>query len=84
MATKNFHLREWLNPIGQSSSGSVMAFHGKAPWKSNRKMLVLEVADCHGKVRLHRADTDSKQDFINKLITLRTVIDKFIAHLEGE
>jgi len=79
--------RKWLNPEGSPSTGSVTAYHGAPPWKQGRKkemLTLLEIADCHGKVRLHRTDYDTAEDFISKMEKLRSVIDGFIAHLRKE
>lgn len=46
-------------------------------------MTILEISDCHNKVRLHRAETDSLEDFIGKMGALRYVIDEFVIHLRG-
>ena len=46
-------------------------------------MTVLEIADCHGKVHLHKTDNDTTEQFIEKMEALRNVIDEFIAHLRS-
>ena len=82
----SFSKREWLNSVGHPSTGSVVAYHGEASWISDGKkeiMTILEIADCHNKVRLHRAEIDSLEDFINKMEKLRNVIDEFILYLRN-
>lgn len=79
---KTFNVRKWLNGKKLASTGSVVAYSGPPPWKGDKKMAVLEVADCHGKIRLHQSDKESTQHFIRKLKRLRNVIDDFIAFLE--
>lgn len=79
---KTFNVRKWLNSNELASTGSVVAYCGPAPWKGAKKMSLLEVADCHGKIRLHQSDKESKQHFIKKLKRLRNVIDDFINFLE--
>lgn len=74
---QNYSNRVWLNPHGHSSTGSVVAFHGEASW------IFLEIADCRGKVRLHKTDNDTTEQFIEKMEALRNVIDEFIAHLRS-
>ena len=76
-----FNVRKWLNGKRSASTGSVVAYSGPAPWKKD-KMMILEISDCHNKVRLHKADVDSTKDFIKKLRRLRSVIDNFISYLE--
>lgn len=80
---KKFTVRKWLNTKGSHSSGSVFAYFGKAPWKDGGTQYLLEIADCHGKIRLHKSDSDSPADFIKKLKRLRKVIDRFITFLES-
>ena len=74
---KTYQDRVWLNKHGNPSSGSVMAYHGPAPWDRKKTMSVLEVSDCHGKIRLHRSEMDSNNDFVRKLRKLAKVISKF-------
>jgi len=76
--------RQWLNPHGHPSTGAVVAYHGVAPWTRKGKkevMTILEISDCHSKIRLHKAETDSLDDFIAKMETLRDVVGAFVEHL---
>ena len=76
--------RQWLNPDGHPSTGSVVAYHGESPWDRDGKpdmMTILEISDCHNKVRLHRSEKDTMEEFIGKMETLRDVIDDFVSHL---
>ena len=90
MSEKSVHAysnRQWLNPAGKSSTGSVVAYHGEAPWTNNEKqetMTVLEVSDCHNKVRLHRSENDTMEEFIEKMEKLRGVIDEFVSYLRRD
>lgn len=80
----SYSKRQWLNPDGHPSTGSVVAYHGEAPWRKGKKrdeMTILEISDCHNKVRLHRAETDTLEDFVGKMEKLRNAIDEFIDHL---
>ena len=81
---QNYSHREWLNG-DNSSTGSVVAYSGLSPWKEYKDYYqFLEIADCKTKVRLHRNDFDSLDDYIKKLEILRTVIDNFIYYLEEQ
>jgi len=78
--------RQWLNPDGHPSTGSVVAYHGESPWDRDGKpdvMTILEISDCHSKVRLHRSEKDTLEEFVGKMETLRDVIDDFVAHLRS-
>ena len=82
---ENYSVRKWLNEEGSSSTGSVVAFKGKANWgfkDEPASTSFLEVADCTQKVRLHQSRYDSNKDFLNKMIKLKVVLDDFIEHLE--
>ena len=77
--------RVWLNEENSPSTGSVVAFDGfvrddKEKWRST----FLELSDCYGKARLHKASYDSTEDFIEKMKLLRNEIDSFIDYLEKE
>lgn len=79
--------RQWLNPDGHPSTGSVVAYHGESPWDRDGKpdvMTILEISDCHNKVRLHCSEKDTVIDFIAKLDVLSQVIDRFAAHLREQ
>lgn len=79
--------RVWLNKPESRSTGSVVAFEGMVDYDNGKGAELtsfLELADCHGKVRLHRASYDTRADFVNKMKVLRSVLDDFILYLEGE
>lgn len=76
--------RTWLNNPGSYSTGSVVTFDGVVEWDSGQKHhTYLEIAGCSSKVKLHRADYDTEEDFINKMKLLRQDIDQFINHLKN-
>ncbi len=79
---KTFKISEDLNPINHPSTGHVVAYDGKSPWKKGEKYTYLEVSDCQNTIRLHLCRTDNIQSFVKKLKILHKVIGKFIAHLE--
>lgn len=79
----NYVRRLWLNDETSPSTGSVCAYNGQAHWtKDDLKTSFLEVADCHCKVRLHKTEIDTNQQFIDKMIKLRNFIDDFINYLQ--
>ncbi len=86
MSIPGYSRRKWLNPEGHPSTGSVVAYHGESSWCSEgkpEKITMLEISDCHCKVRLHRTEIDTMDSFIDKMVTLRNVVDEFITHLKG-
>ena len=84
----NYSERQWLNPDSHPSTGSVVAYRGEASWLDGEgkpgELTMLEIADCHGKVRLHQTEKDSLVDFISKMELLRDMVDSFIVHLRSE
>lgn len=89
MNTKHviFSRRVWLNPDGHASTGSVVTFDGPSTWLDEQgkpeRMLLVEIADCHAKVRLHQAKTDTREGFAMKVRTLRDVLSEFLQHLDS-
>lgn len=83
---ESFSRRVWLNPEGHASTGSVVVFDGVSTWLDEQgkpeRALIVEIADCHGKVRLHQAKTDTREEFTTKVRTLRDVLSEFLEHLD--
>lgn len=75
--------RQWLNPPGHASTGAVAAYHGPSPWSPAERMTYLEIADCHGKIRLHLAATDTLDDFADKMDVLAAAASRFAEHLRA-
>jgi len=80
---KTYSIRKWLNGPKSPSTGSVSAYSGPDPWGAKEPYAYLEVADCHSKVRLHKAKIDTPKDFVRKLRKLAAAITDFADHLEG-
>lgn len=73
----------WLNPADSPSTGSIVCYDGMVDYVDGPdRCTFIELADCHQKVRLHKAHTDSVEQFTNKLRALRDEIDSFIHHFE--
>lgn len=78
-----YNKRTWLNPDNSPSMGSVVAFDNRALW--NGKMfgdVFLSIGDCHSRVKLHKTEDDTDEDFLNKMKLLYKEIGLFIEHLE--
>lgn len=82
----HYKSQTWLNPITSSSTGSVVCYDGtyKDPDGSCWGSTFIQIADCSQKIKLHKTDYDSMEDFIAKLKLLRGDISKFIEHLEQQ
>jgi len=78
--------RVWLNPQFSESSGSVVAFDGEVERYAGRveQATFLELADCSGKVCLHKNPGDTMQEFIDKLQKLALEATNFARHLEAQ
>ena len=72
----------WLNENDKSSTGSVVCYEGLADW-SDKYVHFIEISDCHCKIRLHKTDNDTKEDFCNKLRILSNEILDFLNHIEN-
>ena len=80
-----YSTRRWLNPSGSSSTGSVVAWHGELHRRAEPEVETLfEVADCHGKVCLHKIKGDSMADFIAKLRILADTANDFADYLSEQ
>ena len=74
--------RKWLNPKNSRSTGSIVCFDGMTEFcEGLDRDSFIEIADCRGKVKLHKSSDDSSEEFIYKLTLLRDEIDRFIDHL---
>ena len=83
IAKLKFNKRVWLNPDTSPSTGSVCLYDGPASFTTSingdrPRMIFLEVADCHQTARIHLTDTDSPKAFIEKIETLRDVLDQYL------
>lgn len=80
-----YNKRVWLNNELSPSTGNVVAFDGITHWKGEPiRRTFLQISDCNSSIRLHCTEDDTGQDFINKMIKLRDVIDNFIQYLKSE
>lgn len=82
-----YNKRTWLNSNKTPSTGSVVAFHGRAKYPEDKEPfenMFLEVSDCHVKARLHKTIFETREEFINKLRVLKHQIEQFIEHLGGK
>jgi len=74
--------RQWLNAAPSPATGTIVAYDGPSNWDLAERHAFLEIADCHGKVRLHMSKGDSVQDFVKKMRILSEVTAQFAAYLE--
>ena len=83
MSKVYYNHRIWLNSENSRSTGSIVCFDGETDFSDGiGRDLFIEIADCHGKVRLHKSSDDSVSEFIQKLSAMRNEIDFFINHLK--
>lgn len=75
-----------LNPDDSPSTGSLVCYDGDIEYSDDGEQpcMFVEIADCHGKVRLHRTHTDTTEDFLVKLDFLIIQLTKFRNFLEFE
>lgn len=77
-----------LNPDDSPSTGSLVCYDGDIEYSDDGESpcLFVEFADCHNKVRLHQAHTDTTHEFIciSKIELLIIELAKFRNHLVQE
>lgn len=73
-----------LNPSYSPSTGSIVCYDGDIEYSDDGEQpcVFVEIADCHQKVRLHQAHTDTPQEFIDKIDRMITKLTQFRNHLE--
>lgn len=83
---ETYNKRTWLNSEDSHYTGSVCCHDGVVSnrGKPAERYTFLELADCHGKSRIHYDANLDMPAFIDKLKLLRSEIDAFIIHLEHE
>lgn len=83
---ETYNKRTWLNSTDSHYTGSVCCHDGIVSnrGKPPERYTFLELADCHGKSRIHYDNNLDMPAFIEKLNLLRSEINNFIEHLEHE
>jgi len=77
-----YNKRTWLNKSYSPSLGSVVAFDGEIEYSNGtERTIFLAVSDCTKTVKLTK-NTESTEDFIQKMELLKTEIELFINHLK--
>lgn len=83
MSKVYYNHRIWLNSENSRSTGSIVCFDGETDFSDGvDRDSFIEIADCRGKVRLHKSNDDSIAEFVQKLSAMRNEIDFFINHLK--
>lgn len=83
MERKTYYKREaWLNPTDSPSTGSIVCYDGDIEYtEGEAPCTFVEIADCHNKVRLHLAHTDTTAQFIDKIDAIINQLNQFRFHL---
>ena len=83
MERKKYYKTEtWLNPEDSPSTGSIVCYDGDVEYtEGEAPCMFVEIADCHNKVRLHCAHTDTTEQFIDKLDKVINSLKRFRSHL---
>lgn len=80
--TAFFKSEKWLNKENSPSTGSIVCYDGDVEYTEGVSPCVfIEIADCHQKVRLHMAHTDSMEEFIDKIDLMCNALKVFKNHL---
>lgn len=76
-----YNKRTWLNKENSPSIGSVVAFDGDVKYSDGiERTTFLALSDCGKTIKLSR-NTESIEDFIDKMKLLKSEIDSFIDYL---
>ena len=76
-----YNKRTWLNRENSPSMGSVVAFDGDVKYSDGvERTTFLALSDCGKTIKLSR-NTESIEDFIDKMKLLKSEIDSFINYL---
>lgn len=79
---ETYNRRTWLNKNDSPSLGSVVAFDGQVEYSNgSERTTFLAISDCRFTIKIQR-NTESIEDFIQKLELLNLEIDAFIKHLK--
>lgn len=87
MRKVNWNKRKWLNELDSHYTGSVSTFDGINIINQGKilpRYTFVELADCHGKVRIHRDMNFSMAEFRAKLYRLEREIRDFRRSLEDD
>ena len=76
--------KEFLTEEDEVSTSSICSYAGMTKWREDLPPFpnyLIEVADCHGKVRLHRTAEMSAQEWIDQVIKLQKHITDYLQYL---
>jgi hypothetical protein len=81
---EKYNKRTWLNKDDSPSLGSVIAFDGEVKYSDGtERTIFLAISDCSKTIKLTK-NTETIDDFINKMELLKTEIELFINHLKSK
>lgn len=86
MSDIKYNKRIWLNTDDSHYTGSIVLFDGVDVINHGKKLdrySFVEISSCHGKVRIHKDDNLTMEDYIQKLKLLETEICEYRKHLES-
>ena len=84
MSNIKYNKRTWLNNLGSHYTGSIVCSHFtdlENRGKHLDEYMFVEFSDCHSKIRIHKDNNLSKQDFVDKLKLIQNELQQFITHL---
>ncbi len=81
---EKYNKRTFLNGINSHYTGSVVCHDGVVSnrGKPAERYTFIEIADCHGKVRIHTDLNLTMDEYIDKLKLLINELEDFVSHLE--
>ena len=82
---KTWCKKEFLTDAPKPSTSTVVSFSGEVQYRNDEKpelVSFLEISSCNSKIRLHRKNEQTFQEWVEELIRLRDHIDDYLNFFE--
>ena len=81
---KTYNKRTWLNKHNSPSLGSVVAFDGEVKYSdATERTTFFAISDCSKTIKIIK-NTETIEDFTEKMKLLKIELELFINHLENK
>ena len=87
MSNINYNDRQFINASNSHFTGSIVCFDGTEVINQGKllpRYTFVEIASCHSKVRIHKDDNLSMEEYISKLRVMEASIRRFANFLEDK
>lgn len=74
----------WLNDETSYHTGSIVCYDGLFGYpEGTGDLMYVEIGDCHQKVKIHKGESSTREDFVKKVRLMRDELNNFINYLES-